>query len=269
MSVYGQTNLFSLNAALNDTETDIELFKQREVKANEVFCILEIDKSLAYEFVRRFHYLKDANFFAKYSFGLWCDGELVGVAVFSNPQGTTTLQGWFGLSNQDQSVLELTRLCMLPELNSTNATSYLLGNSIRLLKQHGVKAVITLADASRHIGSIYQICNFKYYGLASDKNDFYRYPDGKKNPRGETSQWEGVWLPRTKKHRYAYIMDKRLKCLYQEQPKPTTKHTMPNFCCGGTNKVYDARNGQWFTCPICTGQIKKITFPKDRGEAAI
>ena len=118
--------------------------------------------------------------------------------------------------------------------------------------------MITLADASRHIGSIYQVCNFRYYGLANDKSDFYRWPDGKKNPRGEVSGLEGVWIARTKKHRYAYIMDKHLKCLYQEQTAPKTKSQIPRICCGGGYKVFDARNQQWYTCPVCTGKLNKI-----------
>ena len=85
----GQLNLFSLNMKDNDLDTDIESFKNREKKAKDVFLILEISKSLAYDFVREYHYLGDAEFFAKYAFGLWCDGELVGVAAFSNPQPQT------------------------------------------------------------------------------------------------------------------------------------------------------------------------------------
>lgn len=255
----GQLNLFSLEMAVNDVETDIQIFKDRQMKARELFQILEIDKPLAYDFVKEYHYLGDAWFFVKYAFGLWLDGELVGVAAYSNPQGTSTLKGWFGLDNDDQSVMELIRLCMLPELNQTNATSYLLSHSMRMMRHfYGVKAVITLADASRHIGSIYQVCNFKYYGLADDKLDFYRWPDGKKNPRGEVSAWEGVWIPRTKKHRYAYIMDDRLKCLYEEKASPKTKGQIPRFCCGGEQKVLDKRNNQWYSCPVCTGKLVKL-----------
>lgn len=255
----GQLNLFSLQTSQNDLDFDIDLFKNREIKAKQIFSILEIDKSLAYDFVKTYHYLGNAEFFAIYSFGLWLDGELVGVATYSNPQGNVSLKGWFGLNNDDQSVLELTRLCMIPKLNNTNATSYLLSNSIRILKKvYGIRAIITLADASRHIGSIYQVCNFKYYGLAADKSDFYRYPDCKKNPRGKVSDVQGVWVSRTKKHRYAYIMDNSLKCLYPIKEAPKEKNQIQRFCCGGSKQVFDKRNGQWYTCPVCTGKILKI-----------
>ena len=258
-STAGQLNFLSLmSASVGDTlEDSIKRFKQREVKGKDVFSILQVDKALAYQFVKEYHYLGDTEFFAKYAFGLWCCGELVGVATYSNPQGNTALQGWFGLPNDDQSVLELSRLAMLPMLNKSNATSFLLSGSIRQLKRLGVRAVITLADASRHIGSIYQVCNFGYYGLANDKQDFYRWPDGKKNPRGKVKDVQGVWLPRTKKHRYAYIMDKRLKCNYKRQTPPSQKYTISSFCCGGGYRVYDNRFNQWYSCPVCTGKLIK------------
>ena len=262
----GQTNLFCVSTEEDNLVDTIERFKNREVKAKEIFTILQIEKSLAYDFIRRYHYLGNAEFFTQYAFGLWCCSELVGVATYSSPQGTSALKGWFGLDNDDLTVLELTRLAMLPSLNGCNATSYLLSNSIRELKKLGIRAVTTLADASRHVGSIYQVCNFKYYGTAADKSDFYRYSDGKKNPRGETNGVEGVWIPRTKKHRYAYIIDKNLKCLYAEQKAPKTDDTFEKVCCGGKKIVYDNRMQQWYSCPICTGQLIKIAHINNEKE---
>lgn len=229
----GQFNMFSFSFGDDSMEQKINDFKSRKVKAKDIFTVIQIDKTLAYDFVRRYHYLGDTDFLAKYAFGLWLCGELVGVATFSCPQGNVALKGWFGLPNEDQSVLELSRLAMLPRLNGCNATSYLLSHSIRILKQLGIRAVITLADASRHVGSIYQVCNFQYYGMADDKTDFYRYPDGKKNPRGEVKDVQGVWISRTRKHRYAYIMDSNLKCLYKPQKSPKTSDTVQKICCGG------------------------------------
>lgn len=236
--------------------TLIELFKNRELSAKDLFSIKEVDKSLAYDFVKKFHYLQDAKFFAKFCYGLYNDieDELVGVATYSNPQGISAMKSWFGLENTDQSVLELSRLCMLPSLNGTNATSFLLGGSVRQLKQKHVRAVITLADNSRHSGSIYQVCNFKYYGLTDKKSDFY-CEDGRINPRGATKELRGVWLPRTQKHRYCFILDKRLKPLLQELPKPTKGDTESYDCCGGTHKVFDKRFGVHYTCPVCTGKL--------------
>lgn len=239
----------------------ITQFKNREIKAKEIFTIKEITKNEAYDFVKQYHYLKDAKFFCVYAYGLFCEEELVGCATYSNPQGVASMKGWFNLPNSDQSIMELSRLCMLPQLNGTNATSYLLGNSMKQLKQYKIRAVITLADSIRHIGSIYQVCNFKYYGLSDCKTDLFTLVNGKlkKNPRNVvTKDSHGVWLPRTRKHRYCYIIDKTLKPLYEEQTHPTVKYTIENECCHGNHLVFDERFNEWWTCPKCCSEFKKI-----------
>jgi len=249
-----QLDIFNFNQS--DIDKKIEKFKNREAKAKKIFTIREISKKTAYNFVKQYHYLAGAKFFSKYSFGLYIDSVLCGVSSFSNPQGTNSMKGWFGLSNDDQSVLELTRLCMIPQLNGSNGTSYLLSNSIKLLKPKGVRAVITLADDSRHVGSIYQVCNFKYYGLSDSKNDFYD-DTGKLNPRGSTRHKRGVWIPRTRKHRYAFLLDKRMEVLIDEvteRPKDSGDYEL--LCCNGSKKVFDKRFETWYTCPRCTGQVK-------------
>ena len=245
------------NAYLDE---DVNKFYNHELKAKSIFYIKHIDKPLAYNFVRKYHYLEDAKFFCVHAYGLFHKRThvLVGVATYSNPQGISSLKGWFKESNQNKDILELSRLCMLPSLNGTNATSYLLGNSMKIMhKEFGIKAVITLADSSRHVGSIYQVCNFKYFGMTDVKSDFYT-ESGKVNPRGSTRDVFGVWLPRTRKHRYAYIMDKSLEVQYKEQIRPTVDETTIKTCCNGTNRVYDNRFNRHYTCPICCGELKLI-----------
>lgn len=263
---------------------DFEHFKNRECKAKDIFYIKEISKPTSYEFVRKYHYLGDAKFFCVQAFGLFYRGnnELIGCATYSLPQGIATLKSWFSLTNQTKNIYELSRLCMLPQLNGTNATSFLLSGSIKelkkqneeekqRLKKQGIpftsddykcRAIITLACSERHVGSIYQICNFKYYGLSDKKTDFYT-EDGRVNPRGKTSSVYGVWLNRARKHRYAFILDKTLKVNYQEQPKPKTNETYVLDCCNGTNEVYDARFNRWYTCPRCTGKLERIYKEED------
>ena len=128
-----------------------------------------------------------------------------------------------------------------------------------MLKSHNVRAVITLADSSRHVGSIYQVCNFKYYGLAKTAKDFYR-EDGAVNPRGKTGSMRGVYLPRTRKHRYAYIMDKKLKCLYEETNRPTIDETNSTVCCEDEYVVYDGRYDKWYSCPKCCSHIIELSY---------
>ena len=51
--------------------TAIDKFRERKVKAKDVFYIKLIDKSQAYDFVKTYHYLKDAKFFSKFAYGLF------------------------------------------------------------------------------------------------------------------------------------------------------------------------------------------------------
>ena len=244
------------------SDKDLAAFKAREITAKSIFSIREVSKNTCYEFVRRYHYLANAKFFCVYGFGLYYRDkygteEMVGCATFSAPQGIVALKSWFGLENDCDYVLELSRLCLLPCLNGTNATSFLLGNSVRMLRKHGIKAVITLADASRHVGSIYQVCNFKYYGLTDMKVDFYTQ-DGYKNPRGTVTDKHGVYVQRARKHRYCYLLDKHLKVLYDEQPYPKVTDKFVPTCCNGTKRIYDRRFNEWYSCPVCCGYIELL-----------
>jgi hypothetical protein len=263
----------------NKRDEDFKLFINRAIKAKDIFYIREISKSVAYDFVRKYHYLGDAKFFAVQSFGLFYKKthELIGCAAYSLPQGTETLKSWFGLGNDTKNIYELSRLCVLPNLNGSNATSFLLSGSIkelnrqnnevkqRLKKQniemmkddYVCRGVITLACSERHVGSIYQVCNFKYYGLTKRATDFYS-ADGRVNPRGKIGSVQGVYLPRSRKHRYAYILDNTLEVLYEEQERPNTQQVFEVDCCNGTNIVYDDRYNKYYTCPRCCGKIKEI-----------
>ena len=241
---------------------DLHKFKNRELKAKAVFTLRPLSKKEAWAFVTQYHYLGDAAFFASYSYGLYpvSDGALLGVASFTNPQGNVALKGWFGLANTDKTVLELSRLCVHPLLNGTNATSFLLSGSIKMVQKEGVRAVITLADDCRHSGSIYQVCNFTYFGLSDSKTDFFT-PDGRVNPRGPTTHTHGAWLPRTRKHRYAYIVDESLKCNYPTQERPSKEQRGTYDCCGGSLRVFDKRFSMHYSCPKCTGALTPLAAP--------
>lgn len=287
MGVCNNKGGFSFKGKTVDLDSDFEKFKNRECKAKDIFTIREIEKDTAYKFVRKYHYLGDARFFCYRAYGLIhkASKTLVGCATYSQPQGNVSLKGWFGLDNDVTNIFELSRLCMLPSLNKTNATSFLLSGSIKemqrenhekehLFRKEGkefkaedyiCRAVITLACSERHIGSIYQVCNFKYYGLSDFKSDFYD-SEGRVNPRGETSDKQGVWLPRSRKHRYAFVLDKSLKVLYDEETRPSLDQVFSVDCCHGTNRVFDNRFKVWWTCPRCTGKMERIGCEEPKEE---
>lgn len=234
-----------------------EQFKNRQLKAKDYVYIKKISKAESQVLVKQYHYLGHKGFMFSFSYGLFLkeNDELIGCAVFGRPSFPQTIKGWLGY--EDGAVCELHRLVMKSEYNGCNLTSYLLGNSLKIIKNDGYKMVISLADASLHIGYIYQACNFKYYGMTNSKTDFYCI-DGSLNPKRATKKLQGVWLPRNRKHRYAYIFDKSLDIKYKELPFPKSNERIKTECCNGTKEVYDNRFGVWYTCPRCCGKLKVI-----------
>ena len=211
--------------------------------------IITLEKAEAKNLLAKYHYLGVKDFMATYNFGLLDEGKVRGVAVFGQVGGVSAIKGWFGKDNT-ANVVELTRLCLEPTYNKGNSTSFLLGRSLRLLKKK-----VSLADSSLHNGYIYQACNFSYHGLSDYKTDFYT-EDGKLNPRGKTSTVRGVWLPRTRKHRYLYQFDSSLEVLYPKQAYPKGLEFEVK-CCNSKGKVYDNRFKVWYKCPVCQNDTDK------------
>lgn len=228
------------------------------------FYVKEITKKEAKDIVKEYHYLGNKDFLFYKAFGLFNDkDELIGASTFGRTNGISSLKGWFGLSNSvDESTgfYELNRLVLSSEYNGKNYGSFLLGRSLRMLKKLGVKAVISLADSSKHTGYVYQACNFSYHGKTSRKTDFYNYIDDnlfKLNPIGKTCDKKGVWINRSVKHRYLYLIDKNVNVMYKKESYPKND-TQEIECCSNSQVVYDKRFNMKFTCPICTKELKII-----------
>lgn len=174
----------------------------------------------AYELVNAFHYLGSKRFIGQHAFGLIQDIQVIGAVVYSPLSVPNSATSAFGFERGNYpNLLEMSRLVLEPELNGKNYGSMLVGRSLRILKQRGIRAVISYADSSRHIGSIYQACNFGYYGLTPQKSDFY-FADGTKLSRGKSKGFAGQWQPRSRKHRYLYLLDKKLVPIWEKQPYP-------------------------------------------------
>ncbi len=174
----------------------------------------------AYELVNAYHYLGPKHFIGQYAFGLIQDIQVLGAVVYSPLSVPNSATSAFGLPRGNYpDLLEMSRLVLEPDLNGKNYGSMLVGRSLKLLKQQGIKAVISYADSDRHIGAIYQACNFGYYGLSPQRSDFY-FDDGRKLSRGKSKGLVGKWLPRSRKHRYIYLLDKNLIPIWKQEPYP-------------------------------------------------
>lgn len=111
------------------------------------------------------HYARSGSNTAVYTHGLFRRGEdtplgvawwmppTKGAAVATFPEGD-----W-------RRVLALTRLVLVPGL-PTNAATYMLARSVRLIRQDGrFDCLVTYADESQgHTGTIYKASNWSYMG---------------------------------------------------------------------------------------------------------
>lgn len=189
------------------------------------FKIVEINKTLCESILSKYHYLTDISrgFKSGINFGLYKDNILLGVCIFTGFPVPELAKGCFGLNRDEQEGLyELSRLCLIPEIQKTeyNITSWFVSKCLKNMKKRKARAILSYADSLFHNGIIYRACNFKYYGLTDLKKDFWiKQNDGsfKKHSRGKTKGLSGEWRPRTQKHRYLIVYDKKLKCKWKEQ----------------------------------------------------
>lgn len=210
-------------------------------KKIEGYAIRMIDKPLAEDFLKRHHYLAQQGngFLGKVYYGLFTsDNKFIGCIVFAGISVIETLIGAFEgferTSCQD-GFWELTRLAMDDDNKVHNLTSWFVSRAIRQLKHDNyVRAIISYADSKYHYGFIYQATNFKYYGLAPLKCDFFEKTQGggeRQVWRGSVKGLKGEWRERSRKHRYMIVYDKSLIIKWQEQPYPK-----------GDNKEYELKD---------------------------
>ena len=103
-------------------------------------------------------------------FGLYLDDKLQGVVTFGTPSSSPLRTGLAG-PEYAKNVLELNRLVLYH--NRKNEASRLISGALRLLRLRGNFVVISFADTEQgHVGTIYQACNFGYYGLSEKRTDW-------------------------------------------------------------------------------------------------
>ena len=136
----------------------------------------------------------------QYAFGLFEDGEMIGVCTYGQPASPSLCVG-VGGKEYKMRVIELNRLCLLPGKNKPNYASKLVGQSLRKLPK-GLYVVSYADTAWGHFGAIYQACNFLYTGLSANRTDVY-IGDGKHSRHANGDK--NIRQTRSSKHRYIYI----------------------------------------------------------------
>lgn len=157
-----------------------------ETIATSLFEVSAIpDDTTARAFVEQHHY--SGSFpAARRRFGLYTAGELVGVAVYSQPWAHVVSAAGLPFSAGD--VLELSRFVLLDEVPA-NGETWFLARTTAELRRESFAAVLSFADdAARtaadgrqtfagHIGTIYQALSATYRGRGSART-IRILPDG-------------------------------------------------------------------------------------------
>ena len=167
----------------------------------------------AVPFIEQIHYSRKAPNITD-AFGLFVNGEMIGVVTYGIPASPNLCNGLAGKKNFNK-VKELNRLVIKPIYNGGgyNYASYLVSHSLKML-DNGTFVVSYADTAWSHVGYVYQACNFLYKGMSAKRTDFYM-PSGK-HPRswnrGEKCVGERLHQTRSAKHRYVYLVgDRRTK----------------------------------------------------------
>jgi hypothetical protein len=158
----------------------------REVIDPARFEVAEVAELTAKAFVTKHHYSKRFPA-ARFRFGMFDRGELVGVAVFSRPfraEVITNALPW--LDDVDQGV-ELGRFVLLDSV-AANAETWFLARCFAALRGR-VRGVVSFSDPNPrtgadghelfpgHIGTIYQASNASYLGKTKPAT-LWLLPDG-------------------------------------------------------------------------------------------
>lgn len=123
---------------------------------------------------------------ARFRFGLYRKGELVGVAVFSHPCNDAVLTTVF--PGDARESVELGRFVLLDDVPS-NGETWFLGRAFHLLRRTGLRGVVSFSDpvprhaadgtqtTPGHLGVIYMAHNGVYLGRGTART-LHLLPDG-------------------------------------------------------------------------------------------
>lgn len=217
---------------------------QQDIQGNEKYV-----RRISYEetkpFLLNIHYARRMPCITD-AFGLFVDQKLVGVVTFGVPASRPLCVGIAG-ENNSKNVLELNRLCFLPDHNKKNYASYLVSKALKQLP-NGTFVVSYADTAWTHVGYVYQACNFYYSGLSAKRNDRYQ-PDGLHPRAYDKNNHSDLYQSRSRKHRYIYLVgNKSTKRRMLKELKYPISKDYPK----GDEKRYDT------SCQIAAQQIEII-----------
>ena len=174
------------------------------------YQVKEIEYNDTKDYILNIHYAKRMPQI-KYKFGLYENGQLVGVVCYGIPASRSLCKGICGPEYQG-IVIELNRLVL--KNNKKNEASYLVGQSIKLLPKPLI--IVSYADTEQnHEGIVYQATNFIYTGL-SDKHMEWRMHGSKIHSKNVCKNFTLQYrrdnpdkfytIDRPRKHRYIIFM---------------------------------------------------------------
>lgn len=168
------------------------------------FKLKEINRKLAQECYRKWHYLGDTGYISTFNIGIYANSRLWGAISMGSPNAKT-MQGLYTPKTQF-GWWEIKRLALSDDCPK-NSESRIIAVAIRLLKKvRDVKGIITYADDNvGHKGTIYKASGFKYMGLAASKSDFFEEGHNRPKQRGKIVGLKGEWKPRSRKHLFIKI----------------------------------------------------------------
>ena len=135
--------------------------------SEQKYFVREIHPKEAYPFLLKIHYAKRIPSIS-YAYGLFWNGDLVGVVTYGTPPSSTLRSGVCG-EEYISNVLELNRLVLLN--NRPNEASLLISRSLKLLPRKQV--VVSYSDTAQdHFGTIYQATNWLYTGTSKPLYDY-------------------------------------------------------------------------------------------------
>lgn len=180
---------------------------------NKGYDVKPVESSDTYGFLLNIHYAKRIPSIS-YAYGLFLDGELVGVITYGTPPSSTLCRGVCGDKWQN-NVVELNRLVL--KNNLKNEASILIAKSLNLLPKP--KIVVSFADSGQnHCGIVYQATNFLYTGLSAKFKDpkvkglehlhHTSYAHGMTNEQVREKYGEDnvYFVERSRKHRYVIFV---------------------------------------------------------------